>query len=85
MKGKLGLIVGLGVGYVLGARDGRQRYEKIKAQVRHLWRSPAVQEKVEAAGDLASQAVDHATAAGGRIVRGQHPGASGRSDQPGQQ
>ncbi len=32
MKGKIGLVVGLGVGYVLGTRAGRERYEQIKTQ-----------------------------------------------------
>lgn len=82
MKGKLGLVVGLGVGYVLGARDGRQRYDKIKAQAKQLWRSPGVQDKVEAAGDLASQAVDQAATAGAKLVRKQREDPPGRSDQP---
>ena len=29
MKGKVGLVVGLSVGYVLGTRAGRERYEHI--------------------------------------------------------
>ena len=32
MKGKVGLVVGLSVGYVLGTRAGRERYEQIKTQ-----------------------------------------------------
>lgn len=31
MKGKILFIAGLGVGYVLGTRAGRERYEQIKA------------------------------------------------------
>lgn len=85
MKGKLGLVVGLGVGYVLGARDGRARYDKIKAYAKQLWRSPEVQHKVEAAGGLASQAVHQATAAGEKLVRGQDADQPDRSGQPGQQ
>lgn len=69
MKGKLGLVVGLGIGYVLGARDGRQRYDKIKAQAQQLWGSPQVRQKVEAAGGLAAKAVDEATTAGEELVR----------------
>jgi hypothetical protein len=33
MAFKTGLIAGLGIGYVLGARAGRERYE----QIRHYW------------------------------------------------
>ena len=31
MKFRTGLIIGFGVGYVLGSRAGRERYEQIKA------------------------------------------------------
>jgi hypothetical protein len=30
MKGKLALVAGLGIGYVLGARAGREQYERIR-------------------------------------------------------
>jgi membrane protein DedA with SNARE-associated domain len=38
MKGKIGLVVGLGVGYVLGTRAGQERYEQIKKQWLKLYR-----------------------------------------------
>ena len=44
MKGKVGLLVGAAIGYVLGARDGRQRYDQIKAEANKLWRRPEVQD-----------------------------------------
>lgn len=37
MRGKAGLVVGLAVGYVLGSRAGRQRYEQIKSQALKVW------------------------------------------------
>jgi len=43
---KLGFIVGVGVGYVLGAKAGRRRYEQIKTRADKVWQSPAVQHKV---------------------------------------
>lgn len=46
MKGKLALVLGAGVGYVLGTRDGRQRYEQIKTKAEELWSDPKVQDKV---------------------------------------
>lgn len=58
MRGKIGLVVGLGVGYVLGTRAGRQRYEQIKAQWLKVWNLDPVQEQVGRAKEFAkSQAL----------------------------
>jgi len=46
MKGKIGLVVGLGVGYVLGTRAGRERYEQIKTQWLKVWNLDPVQHQV---------------------------------------
>lgn len=46
MRGKVGLVVGLGVGYVLGTRAGRRRYEQIKAGAQKVWELDPVQEQV---------------------------------------
>ena len=50
---KAAFVVGAAVGYVLGARAGRKRYEQIKGQASKLWNSDPVQHRV---GD-ATQAV----------------------------
>ena len=42
MKSKLLLIIGLGAGYVLGARAGREKYDAMKAQVDKVWENPRV-------------------------------------------
>jgi hypothetical protein len=55
MKGKAALVLGLAAGYVLGTRDGRERYEEIKAQANRLVNDPRVQEKASQATDLAKQ------------------------------
>ena len=47
MKGKIGLVVGIGVGYVLGTRAGRERYEQIKTQWLKVWNLDPVQEQVD--------------------------------------
>ena len=47
MKGKIGLVVGLGAGYVLGTRAGRERYEQIKTQWLKVWNLDPVQEQVD--------------------------------------
>ncbi|MBX3098032.1 MAG: protoporphyrinogen oxidase [Salinibacterium sp.] len=36
------LAVGVAIGYVLGARDGRTRYDQMKAKVTALWEDPRV-------------------------------------------
>lgn len=46
MRGKVGLVIGLAAGYVLGTRAGRERYEQIKAQAKKVWNLDPVQEQV---------------------------------------
>ncbi|HEY0260180.1 MAG TPA: YtxH domain-containing protein [Lacisediminihabitans sp.] len=53
MRGKLLLLVGLGVGYVLGTRAGRERYEEIKRTTGKLWHDPRVQKQVKNAEEFA--------------------------------
>ncbi|GAA4429092.1 hypothetical protein GCM10023169_30990 [Georgenia halophila] len=44
--GKMTFIVGAGIGYVLGARAGRGRYEAIKGAGTKVWENPKVQRNV---------------------------------------
>jgi hypothetical protein len=53
MRGKIMFITGVGVGYVLGTRAGRQKVDQMVAQARRVWESPTVQ---EAAGVVQAQA-----------------------------
>ncbi|MGI9824710.1 hypothetical protein [Agromyces sp. Marseille-Q5079] len=53
MKGKVLFVVGLGVGYVLGTRAGRQRYEQIKGAAESVWNTPTVQNGVSTVKDFA--------------------------------
>lgn len=55
MKGKAALVVGMAAGYVLGARDGRERYEQIKLQADRLWNDPKVQKNVAQAQDVVKE------------------------------
>ena len=58
MRGKAGLVVGLAVGYVLGTRAGRERYEQIKSQWLKVWNTEPVQTQVTKVKDFAkSQAM----------------------------
>lgn len=58
--GKISLLIGAGVGYVLGTRAGREQYDKMAAQTQKLWRDPRVQKKTKqaqhAADDMAHKA-----------------------------
>ena len=49
MKSKLALVVGIGVGYVLGTRAGRERFEELRGKAKELWQSDDVQHAVHSA------------------------------------
>ncbi len=51
---RLGLVVGFGVGYVLGARAGRERYEELKASWDQFMGNPSVQSAVDRGREAAS-------------------------------
>jgi predicted alpha-1,6-mannanase (GH76 family) len=61
MRGKLLLVVGLGVGYVLGAKAGRQRYVQIKYFSDKIWNSRAVQRQVRTVGEYAKDKAPEVT------------------------
>ena len=42
MKRKLLFLVGLAIGYVVGARAGREKYDKLRAATERYWRDPRV-------------------------------------------
>jgi len=53
MRGKLWFLGGVAVGFVLGSRAGREKYDQLVASARKLWDHPTVQ---EAAGMVQAQA-----------------------------
>ncbi len=55
MRGKLLFVAGAAVGYVLGARAGRKRYEQIKAAAARVWETPGIQNQVNAVEDYAAE------------------------------
>ncbi|MFQ5472161.1 MAG: hypothetical protein ACE5FA_04650 [Dehalococcoidia bacterium] len=60
MKFKTGVLVGLAVGYVLGAKAGRERYDEIMGACRSMCGDPRVKDlagRAKAAADLAGAVV----------------------------
>ena len=56
MKKLLVLVAG-GIGYVLGTKAGRQRYEQLRGTFNKVKEDPRVQEKAHQAADLAKEKV----------------------------
>ncbi|KOT35815.1 hypothetical protein ADK41_24170 [Streptomyces caelestis] len=66
MKYRLTFVAGAAVGYVLGTKAGRERYEQLRRSAQQLTRNPAVRNTAESAAqqsrefaDKAYQAVSH--------------------------
>ena len=55
MKGKIAALAGGAIGYVLGTRAGRERYEQMKVQAQNLWKNPKVRETATQAQDFAKE------------------------------
>jgi hypothetical protein len=49
MRYKFTFVVGLALGYVLGTRAGRERYEQLKKSARQVAQNPAVRNTAESA------------------------------------
>ncbi|MEU9288041.1 YtxH domain-containing protein [Streptomyces sp. NPDC048275] len=49
MRYRLTFVAGLALGYVLGTRAGRERYEQLKKSARQLAQNPAVRNTAESA------------------------------------
>ena len=77
MRLKLLFIVGLGVGYVLGARAGRPRYEQIRAKATDAWEDPRVQKVVTEAQDFVKE---NAPIVQEKVVAGTKAAVSGAQD-----
>ena len=68
MKGKVLFVAGLAVGYVLGTRDGRRRYEQIKAAAQNIWESEPVQWGASQARDAMGDVADKAIASAKKVI-----------------
>lgn len=94
---KLTILLSAGVGYVLGTRAGRERYEQIKGLAAKVKDDPRVQEKAQQAADVAKEKapvvkdkVTGAAEAAAAKVKGDgdsledqlHPDSTARQDDP---
>ncbi|KOG52598.1 hypothetical protein ADK75_15395 [Streptomyces virginiae] len=50
MRYKVTFVVGLALGYVLGTRAGRERYEQLRKSAQQIAQNPAVRNAAESAG-----------------------------------
>jgi hypothetical protein len=74
MRGKMALLAGVGVGYVLGTRAGRERYEQIRSTARRLWENPGMAQKRQQAAHVArDQAVAAKDAVAEKVNERIHP------------
>lgn len=60
---RLILLAGVAIGYILGAKAGRERYEQLADQASKVWTDPRVQTKV---GEVKEQAPHVASKVGDR-------------------
>ena len=55
MRYRLTFVVGLALGYVLGTRAGRERYEQLKKSAQQVAQNPAVRNTAESAAQQGRQ------------------------------
>jgi hypothetical protein len=63
MQGKVAFALGAAVGYVVGTRAGRPKYDRLKKQATDLWEDPRVQRTVTDAEKLAQEKLAQAGSA----------------------
>lgn len=57
MYGKILIVAGAVVGYVIGTKRGRRDYEMIKNKASKMWLDPRVQKAADKAGDFVEDRV----------------------------
>lgn len=58
-------LAGAAVGYLLGARAGRENYDKIRDKAQDLWQDPRTQEKLNQVGETIKEKAPEVGAAAG--------------------
>jgi hypothetical protein len=82
MRGRLGMFVGFGAGYVLGAKAGRERYDQLRRLYENIQASPAFRQATSAARDAVGTGLDQAkdlAVEGVSKVKEKRSGTDGRS------
>lgn len=69
MRFRTGLVVGVAIGYVLGAKAGRERYEQIRNATESLWSSEGGRRLREEAARAVSEVREQASEVA-RKIRG---------------
>jgi hypothetical protein len=82
VKSKVMFLVGGAVGYVLGTRAGRQRYDELKARAGEVLHSPKVQDAVAKAQAPIKQKAPTLSEAASDLVRGPEGSSEGPSGGP---
>lgn len=84
MKGKVGVVIGLAAGYILGSRAGHERYDQIKEQWLKLWNADPVQKQVEKVKDFSKDAAAALPSTLWNSAVKVTKAATGKGDTPGQ-
>jgi hypothetical protein len=86
VKGKILFVAGLGLGYVLGTRAGREKYEELRTAALKGWTDPRVQKAADTVEDFvkdkAPDVADFVSDNAKKVVAqvsGKKPGASSGS------
>ncbi|NJP90045.1 YtxH domain-containing protein [Nonomuraea sp. FMUSA5-5] len=82
MRYRMTFAVGLAVGYVLGSRAGRERYEQIKRTAQRVADNPRVQEVAGIVGAQASKVAGMARAKVGGTLQQRIPFLNSDGHQP---
>ncbi|HEU4481225.1 MAG TPA: hypothetical protein VFS18_05015 [Actinomycetota bacterium] len=68
MRGRLGLFIGFGAGYVLGAKAGRERYEQLRRLYDNVQSSPGFKRATGKAKDAVGTGLEQAKGVAGDSV-----------------
>ena len=80
---KLGVLIGFGAGYVLGAKAGRERYEQLRRLYENISASPAFQQATGIAKEAVEQGFEQARDLASEGVTKVRDRKSGTDGQPG--